>query len=133
MCVHTCVCKSGGMGGEPASALWGCRARPTLLPQRGRNSAPGSGGTQIPDSLAERKSPVSRRETPHLWGAKPVLSHFFSISSSENRSGEEWSRKGTDAGTRGGPGAKEAEKAEDRGAEDEATQRRSTRPVQGPP
>lgn len=30
-------------------------------------------------------------------------------------------------------GAKEAEKAEDRGAEDEATQRRNTRPVQGSP
>ena len=84
--MHTCVCASGGVGEEPAGALWGRRARPTLLPQRGGNSTPdsgrgvGVGGSQIPDSA--RRAEVSRPP------------HFFRISSSEDRSGEEQSREG---------------------------------------
>ena len=130
VCTHVSA-QAAGCGGSLPALSGGAERGPPSNPS-GTGTvlhAPGAPRFQIRWQSGSHPSPC--RETPHLWGAKPVLSHFFSISSSENRSGEQWSRKGTDAGTRGGPGVKQAEKAENRGAEDEATQRRNTRPVQG--
>lgn len=111
VCTHVCLRERRGGGG----ACWRClgaqsEAHPPSAEGREQRSRLGAGGgsSQIPDSA--RSAEVSRppAEKRRASGeCRLSCPHFFRISSSEDRSGEERSREGTDAGTRGGPGPAE--------------------------